>query len=397
MNKLYRYIINFICLFINSKKRRAYREKWLLIPGIIVKNYKSKPAYRKFIKEEVSENSILLIEPNPYHYELMPGFYKYFKDLGYHISIIAQPNILENNPFCYISEPPTIYPLSIKYQKKALGLKKISNFEFAFFNTSVIWADNVRDSYVNWLNFEPKTKNGILMVEHNILPYMKDYNHTKYNDKKRLFTLRGLLNTSILNPHYFGDIDNIKQNSIKTFAVVINVKENELLLYDICRQLLNKKIFNFHFKIIGRTLVKEIPDDLNIYISKTGTLNFKELWENYKKSDFLIPMLNPKVRNQSRYKESTTTGTYQIMLGFKKPVLIHTDFASFYHLNDLNSIIYKSNNVMIEAIIKCINMKENEYNILKSNIEDLSNEIQNESIKNLKDSINVSATSKNTL
>jgi hypothetical protein len=41
-------------------------------PAIIKKNIKSILSYLKFLKNKVPANTILMIEPNPYHFELMP-------------------------------------------------------------------------------------------------------------------------------------------------------------------------------------------------------------------------------------------------------------------------------------------------------------------------------------
>ena len=65
-----------------------------------------------------------MIEPNPYHFELMPGFYKYFHKLGYNIEIMAQPGLARDSPFINNQKPLHIYLLSPFFQKKALKQNK---------------------------------------------------------------------------------------------------------------------------------------------------------------------------------------------------------------------------------------------------------------------------------
>lgn len=160
MFKLYEYFIKFICLFFSKKNRRIKRDKLLLQPKILAKNIKSRPYYNKFLKNKIKEKSILIVEPNPYHFELLPGYCNYFQFLGYHIDLIAQPNIELDSPFIKYKNKPIAFYLSPKYQKKALKLSKIKKYDFVFLSTSVLWTDSIRDSYIKWLGFEPKGKYG---------------------------------------------------------------------------------------------------------------------------------------------------------------------------------------------------------------------------------------------
>lgn len=328
-----------------------------------------------------------MVEPNPYHHELMPGFYKYFQALGYNIDIMAQPNIMWDSPFINNTEPKHIYLLSSKFQKKALGLKKIKAYEIIFLNTSVLWADGIRDSFIHWLGYEPNGKKGLLLVEHNVYPYVKEYGHEKYIHQNRSFTLRGQNQIPLLNPHYYGEVKITKKSSQNIFSVIINENENIELLLTTCRDLIHHGITNFEIVITGRTLMKSIPKELQNFIKITGKTTFEELWKVYEKSDFIISMLNPKIANHTRYKESTTTGTWQTMLGFIKPILIHSDFAAYYQLHENNSIIYSSNSLLKEAMIRSICMTDDEYQRIQNNIKALEQDIHSQSIENLKKSI----------
>ena len=42
---------------------------------------------QKFYKTPVRKNSVLIVEPNPYHAEILPGFVRYFQDLNYNVDI----------------------------------------------------------------------------------------------------------------------------------------------------------------------------------------------------------------------------------------------------------------------------------------------------------------------
>ena len=52
------------------------------------------------------KNSVLLIEPNPYHGEIQPGFVKYFQDLGYNVDIFMRLENYLENPFVKYTKNP---------------------------------------------------------------------------------------------------------------------------------------------------------------------------------------------------------------------------------------------------------------------------------------------------
>ncbi|WIH98574.1 hypothetical protein [Empedobacter falsenii] len=359
----------------------------MLLPTIRKKNRESKSSYKAFTKENCKESTVLIVEPNPYHFEILPGFVNYFQLLGYKVEIMAQPVITEDSPFVKFSSQPKIYTLSAKYQKKALGLENINKYDFVFLSSSVLWADNIRDSYLNWLGFIPNSKNGVLLVEHNVIPYLKDYKHDRFLNQNRLFTLAGQENTPMLNPHYFGEIPSTNKSNENIFVAVVNTKENIDLLYSACRKLISENITNFKLKIAGRTAVNQIPSDLENYISLTGFITFKELWDIYKNADYLIPMLNPEISHHIRFKSGSVTGSWQIMLGFKKPMIIHKDYCNYYRLNEENAIIYNANSQMYKAIKEGINLSDKKYNMIQHHIEHLAKDISEMSLLNLRNSI----------
>ncbi|MDY0929514.1 hypothetical protein [Chryseobacterium sp. CFBP8996] len=386
-NKIYRYLINFFCLFVPVKQRREKRKQLLLLPEIHKKNLKSKVSYRQFLSGTIKEKSVLIVEPNPYHFELQPGFCNYFQELGYHVDLLAQPVILDDSPFIKYPNPPNIFYLSSKYQKKALRLEKIQKYDYVFLSSSVLWGDNVRDSFINFLGYEPNSKHGLLMVEHNVIPYVKEYGHEKYVEDKRSFTLGGQQNIPILNPHYFGNYTVTLKSKLSTFVAVINDPENKKFLFETCRALIKKNITNFKIIVAGRTVITEIPEDLKEIISFTGKIKFVDLWEIYNEADFFLPMLNPEINHNQRYREGTVTGSWQIILGFLKPALIHSQFANYYQLNHDNSIVYHFNAELVNAIQKAISTPSEDYGYLQKNLKDLSEKIYQDSLKNLRNII----------
>lgn len=389
MQRLYAYFIKFICLFYPVKIRRKERDRLLLLPEVLKKDFRTRRNLSLFLSDKVKKKSVLMVEPNPYHFELQPGYCKYFQDLGYNVEVIAQPELEDDSSYIRFPAPPDIYYLSPKHQKKALQSPKIKDYDFVFLTTSVLWSNPIRDSYINWLGFEPKGKYGFFFVEHNIIPYLKSYGHDKYLNQNRIFTLAGQYNIPMINPHYFGK-NEIREKSVEPiFSVIINDEKNADLLFDTCRALIKHNISNFQIYVIGRSVISEVPQDLQNHITITGKLKFADLWNIYDKSDFMMPMLNPEIPNHNRYKNGTVTGSWQIMMGFLKPAVMHQDFTDYYRLDDCNSIVYKSNSDLVRAMESCIKMSQKEYKDLKEGLQSLSENIYDESLLNLKTSIKI--------
>ena len=50
----------------------------------------------------VKKKTVLIFEPNNYHFECLPGYTKYFIDLGYNVDILSLNNSLDS--FCLFEE-----------------------------------------------------------------------------------------------------------------------------------------------------------------------------------------------------------------------------------------------------------------------------------------------------
>jgi hypothetical protein len=340
----------------------------------------SRSELKRFKKNTVKKKSVLMVEPNPYHGEIIPGFVKYWRDAGYAVDLIVHPRLLADAPLARYESKPETFCMHPVFQRRAL--KTAGNYDFVFMTTSVYWADGIKGSYINWLGQEPHAKT--MLVEHNVVPYVRQYGHGKYVDCGRSFTLGGGHGIPMLNPHYFGRVGAHAKNEETIFSAVVNIEENAGPFFESMRELLRKGARSFHATIAGRSPVREIPGDLKEFVSLSGPLPFQELWKIYDEADFLIPMLNPDVESQERYKGSTVSGTWQASMGFLKPMLIEKSFAPFYRQDGANAIVYSS---LADAMERAIGMGGAEYEKMRGSIRTLADEVYAESLNNLKRAI----------
>ena len=75
------------------KNSPSKTHKIVVVLGLRLKFRRRKKAIKadfEVIFKNLRKNSVLVVEPNGCHYEVVPGFAKYFSDLGYHVDILVR-------------------------------------------------------------------------------------------------------------------------------------------------------------------------------------------------------------------------------------------------------------------------------------------------------------------
>jgi hypothetical protein len=103
-----------------------------------------------------------------------------------------------------------------------------------------------------------------------------------------------------------------------------------------------------------------------------------------RKSDFLLSLLDPDNPDHNRYITLGTSGSFQLIYGFSKPCLIAEKFAAVYGFSSENAVVYKENKELGAAMLKAMDMKEDEYGSIRKNLIALSDDIYQRSLENLK-------------
>lgn len=350
---------------------------------------KLKPSYAirdvinlyKFKNILIKPNTVLIVEPNPYHAEILPGFVKYFQDLNYNVDILVRHENIEDSPFKGL-ENFNIFGFSANMLKKVLKLDKIKNYKYLFLSSSAYWEKNVYwDSFLNFLGYTPKTQKGILLVEHNIKSCLNKYNEENYLKESRLFTLSGFHNSPMLNPHYFIKNNTHQKNRKTQFIIVGHWAKSKELLYETLTKLYTNGYKDFEILIVGAKY--KLPKIYQQNVKMLGRIKFTRLYNILKNTDFILAMLDYSDKSHQRYLEDATSGSRQLSLGFNKPILINEAFAKVYNFDDTNAIAYKEND-LYEAMKQAIEMTQEDYSKKQMFLKNLANEIYNKSLENLR-------------
>lgn len=346
---------------------------------------------RMFKSYAIKQKSVLIVEPNSYHGEILPGFVKYFQDCGFNVDLFLRHENDGDDIFCRFEEDrPNIFKGTDKHLKKLLSMKKVNQYEYVFFSSSAYWQPHgFYNSYLNYLGFEPRGKNGLLMVEHNVVPFLKEYGEEKYLNENKLFSLSGFDNTPMLNPHYFGKVKITQKSKDKTVFIVVgginkDCKNHDLLLT--AAQKLLEEGLDFEVVVVGGGGKLEIPEELRSVMNFKGRLSFNEMFDEMERADFFLPLLDPAIEAHKRYLKGTTSGSRQLVLGFLKPCLINEEFAKVYGLDDTNSFVHEGNE-LFEAMKSAIQLSELEYSQKQNSLKRLAGNIYQQSLDNLKKAV----------
>lgn len=345
----------------------------------------------KLLKIVYKPKSVLMIEPNAFHGEILPGFCYYFSELGYSITLIVRRENYNSGVFSRFSrkEMPKVFCMS-NFIMKCI-IKKIRPCFDVVFVTSATLAQKsgYYGFFNNYLGYNPSGREGVFYIEHSY-KRLVDYIVANNVGITKILQLRynkfQKENISMINPNYFGHI-NIKgrgrENIFITVGEITNRNRNFFMLSEAVNRLKQKGYRDFKIYVIGRSVLKKQFTGAPSEIIVLGRLCFKELYMRMEEADFFLPLLDPAIDGHRRYLKWETTGSRQLILGFYKIPLIQNDFAIANEFSAANSIVYECDG-LCNAMEKAINLSKEEFTILQENLRKLTQSIRDDSIKNLK-------------
>lgn len=377
------------------------RNKWRFLSRLVKNRYTDRLAgvirhwpevllgvfsFLRLLRLRVDSKTVLLVEPNPYHSEILPGFCKYFQDLGYEVVVFCRHANVRDDAFCRSPARPRRLVFSPTTMRWALRRRKVGSFDFVLFTSNQFFSQDVRfwGEYIVYLGFVPRPRYGVFYVEHTFHPERKGL----VNDTRDLFLLtsdcHNGLSLPMLNPHYFGDVKQTSLNKGKRIFIsvggITSKNRNTTLLFDAVREL--EKRYAFEVWLVGfakeSSLLESLPGSVRIL----GRLPFEEMFQCIEKSDFFLPLLDPANDSQRRYLRGKSSGSRQLILGFAKVPVIHSAFAKAYGFSERDSILHGEGG-FAEAMERALALSEDEYASRRKGLQALAAAVYQESLANL--------------
>ena len=324
------------------------------------------------------------------HSEVVPGYAKYLLDLGYKVSVIVNPEKLKEGVFCRFSDPNLILnSISRSKAKKFFSKRGLSNAK-GILVTTVGKLSNGRD-YNGAYEFFAKKLPGqkTLFVEHEIKPAVDGGTWDENIITLRKPDYKGAKSV-VVNPHYFGNVRiTNKSEDIVKFIVVGALQDKRRdcsIILSAFEKLIDRGITNVKLIAVGKGAVN-LPEKIKPYVELKGSLPFKDMYDEVEKADFFLTSYEPDFAPHLRYITTGTSGAFQLVYGFLKPVVIQEKFAPINGFNDKNSVIYSDSSSYSEALERCVKMSAGEYVKMQANLKALADEIYAQSLLALKELI----------
>lgn len=371
-------ILLFFGYWIFTKVQSQHQDNNIIIDESVSENIKN------FVNHEINNNKVLLVEFNTYHHECMPGFAKYYTELGYDVDILILKDFANSFDYFEPKNKINIFEIESKEQFEnyaRLLSKKIKKYKHIFANT--LYGSELEK------NLGLLDLSQIIYVMHDTDLIKNNNNLKRIESEDKLVYLANIVENRQVNPHYFGDFDVKHKNSRTNFMVIGNMNpayRNYDLLMNSIRELKNKNK-DFVVTVIGyNTDINMIPEDIRDKFDIKGYLNYREMYDEVLKSDFILMLLDSNIEAHLKYKTIKSSGNVQLSYGFNTPVIISNDFSEFYKFDKNNSIIYENNN-LLESLERAINCSDSDYINLQNNLKITAKNIFNNSLNNLKNLI----------
>ena len=357
----------------------------ILIPlflGIFYKKVIKKKKKRTLINSKVYPNSILIAEYENYHLECLPGYTKYFTDLGYNVDILMVNGKQECMEKFEPRDKIRIFGFKNKQEIDDNYMKykkKLKEYKILFLQT------------LNILNIELYKKigyydnpNSFFVIHH--IDELFSYGIKNAIAKQEVFSISDYGTILYLNPNYFGEFNLTHEKNDEISFLITSTKNRNYLHFLSAVNYLKNKSFNFTINLIGRSgnfNEDHIPDELKKYFNFYGQVNYQKMYEIVNNSDFIILNLYPDREFDNLFRTYRSTGNTQLSYGFYKPVLIEENFVNVYKFSNETSIIYKGEDIL-SAMLRALTMSYEEYKKMSIKVKHLRQTIYNNSLNNLK-------------
>lgn len=335
---------------------------------------------------KVREKSVVIFEPNPYHYECLPGYAKYFTDLGYNVDTLMTDGNQDSMTFFQPQNNLRMFTYSnldeIKANSKILK-ERFNKYDYIFIHTT----DPGKKELYKSLGVYDTEKS--LFVAHDT-DFIKKMGMQKYFDENRILTLGDFKDGLQVNPHYFGEFEQkVKNKKTRFFITSTEGRKYENLVK--AAATLKQRGEEFEISVVGRKThftENDIPENLKENFKFKYGLPYKEMYEEVQKCDYVMISLDPENESDNVFKNLRMTGSGQLSYGFLKPMIINKEFAENYRASEKTGFIYE-NSTLTDAMSQAIKLNAKEYKIKQNNLKAVAKEIYKTSLENLKTAMRI--------
>ena len=284
---------------------------------------------------------VLVMEANGFHAEILPGFCRYFQELGLPVTLALRRANAESGAFSRVpvAELPEIVVMTPECMAFLLRHHERFGFRTALLSSLTFVGDGgYFGSFLRYAHIGFAARARLLIVEH-CFPALAPELELSGVDPENLFLLCPCVHNgrtvAMLNPHYFGSVAPSRFSETVRFITVgayspRNRNAGELLA---AVQALEASGRKFEIVVVGSGWEACGALAGHPCVRITGRLGFPALFAELEKSAFFLPLLDPSNEGNRRYLKGETTGSLQLVLAFRTVPVMHEAFAAAYGLS----------------------------------------------------------------
>lgn len=317
---------------------RNLRKKWRTFLRDFLSDYDrdARRSMRAWRRHPVAGRTILILEPNYCHGEVIPGFCRHLLDMGYRVDVLMHHSLARQSPLCCFKENEIqIFTAMCTSWKRLAKAPVLNRYEAILVSTSAFYDTPGWAGFLHMTGLDRFTN--LLAVEHELNDIPR-FGEEGLERQGRLLTLGSFPKGTMVNPHFFGEIPPAPRNREPVFITVGSLsaqRKNHNLLIEALQTIYHEGHRDFSVIIVGEGELGEIPGHLRPFLHVAGKLDFPAMYEAMRRADYFLPLLDPGNPAHDRYITTGITGSALLIYGFAKIPVIHENDAAFLkHLLD---------------------------------------------------------------
>lgn len=173
---------------------------------------------RAWRRHAVAGRTILILEPNYCHGEVLPGFCRHLLDMGYRVDVLMHHSLARQSPLCCFKEGDIhIFTAMCTSWKRLAKARVLTRYEAILVSTSAFYDIPGWASFLHMTGLD-KFAN-LLAVEHELKDIPR-FGEEELDRQGRLLTLGSFPRGMMVNPHFFGEIPPAPRNREPVFITV---------------------------------------------------------------------------------------------------------------------------------------------------------------------------------
>lgn len=315
---------------------------------------------------DIDSNTFILWEPcSRSHGEIVPGYARVLLDLGYRVVVLMTPARLGEGLFSRMDDP--------RLQLTQLSQRQIRKF---MRRPEVHDAAGILVTTQGKLPHDPQGRPDWPAIFGARIP--RHLHGVSHNAKTqidagvwdpRTITLRALdycgATSQVVNPHVFGTVKTPPKNTDTCVFLMVGAarakRRNQSIVHTAATRLRAAGHENFEIRLIGKPDKNNADPGLARHIVHLGRLDFSDMYAQIEASDFILTAFQPDNPDHIWYRQTGTTGSFQLCYGFHKPCIVQQAFTTGTALRADNSILYEDDDEMFDAMRTAIEMNAAQY------------------------------------